>query len=92
MAVIDWYSRYVLAWEFSNSLDAFFCVEGLLNAMHLGGLPDIFNTDQGTQFTSERFLAPLKKANIKISMDSKGRALDNIFIERFWRSVKYEYI
>ena len=91
MAVIDWYSRYVLTWEFSNSLDAFFCVEGLLNAMNVA-TPEIFNTDQGAQFTSESFLAPLKEAKIKISMDSKGRALDNVFIERLWRSVKYEEV
>ncbi len=91
-AVIDWYSRYVLSWRLSNTLESRFCVEALEEALENFCAPKIFNTDQGCQFTSETFLAPLLKRNIKISMDSKGRALDNIFIERLWRSLKYEEV
>jgi len=91
VAIIDWFSRYVLAWKISNSLDAMFCVEALEEAL-CSGLPEIFNTDQGSQFTSESHTGILKARKIKISMDSRGRALDNIFIERLWRSVKYEYL
>jgi putative transposase len=90
-AVIDWYSRYVLSWKLSNTLD----VDGPLCALNgaLGkGKPEIFNTDQGSQFTSKVFTSVLKKSEIKISMDGRGRALDNVFIERLWRSVKYEDI
>jgi len=90
-AVIDWYSRYVLAWQLSNTLDAFFCIEALEQALQ-GGRPEIFNTDQGSQFTSDAFTAILEAASIRISMDGKGRALDNIFVERLWRTVKYEEI
>jgi putative transposase len=90
-AVMDWYSRYVLAWQLSNTLDNTFCIDVLQQALQ-GGRPDIFNTDQGTQFTSHAFTDILEKAAIQISMDGKGRALDNIFIERLWRSVKYEDI
>ena len=90
-AVIDWFSRYVLSWKLSNTLEPEFCVEALNEALDLSQ-PVIFNTDQGSQFTSSQFLKPLKDREIKISMDSKGRALDNIFIERLWRSVKYEEV
>lgn len=89
VAVLDWYSRYVLAWRLSNSLETHFCLEALEESLE-GGTPDIFNTDQGVQFTSDEFTGYLKDRQIKISMDSKGRALDNIFVERLWRSVKYE--
>ncbi len=91
MAVIDWFSRYVLSWRLSNSLESSFCVEGLEEALEQAQ-PDIFNTDQGTQFTSEEFTTVLKAKAIKLSMDSKGRALDNIFVERLWRTVKYEEV
>lgn len=89
VAVMDWYSRYVLAWRLSNSLETQFCMEALEESLEVG-TPDIFNTDQGAQFTSEEFTGCLKNRRIRISMDSKGRALDNIFVERLWRSVKYE--
>jgi putative transposase len=89
VAILDWYSRYVLAWRLSNSLEAGFCVEALDEALTCGR-PEIFNTDQGCQFTSEGFTRRLLESDIRISMDSRGRALDNIFVERLWRSVKYE--
>jgi putative transposase len=89
--VIDWHSRYVLAWRLSNSLDADFCVECLKDALQYGK-PEIFNTDQGSQFTSAEFTKVLLDRNIAISMDGRGRALDNIFIERLWRTVKYENV
>jgi putative transposase len=89
VAVIDWFSRYVLAWEISTSLDTDFCVAALTWALR-GGKPEIFNTDQGSQFTSGDFTGPLLAAGINISMDGRGRALDNVFVERLWRSVKYE--
>lgn len=89
IAVIDWFSRYVLAWGISNTQDADFCVRVLKKALRRG-TPKIFNTDQGAQFTSEAFLQPLIDAKIAISMDGRGRALDNVFVERLWRSVKYE--
>ena len=91
MAVLDLYSRFVLSWRLSNSLDPSFCVDGLEEALQYG-IPDIFNVDQGSQFTSEEFLRPLKRDNVNISMDSKGRAFDNIFVERLWRTVKYEEV
>lgn len=91
IAVIDWYSRYVLAWQLSNTLDTHFCVIALEQALRFGR-PEIFNTDQGSQFTSTAFTSLLTAAGIRISMDSKGRALDNIFVERLWRTVKYEDI
>ena len=91
MAIIDWFSRYVLDWELSISLGADFCVEALGRVLN-GGRCDIFNTDQGSQFTSEGFTGLLLSNGVKISMDGKGRALDNIFIERLWRSVKYESV
>lgn len=91
VAIMDWHSRYVLSWRLSNSLDADFCVEALGEALKYAK-PDIFNSDQGCQFTSEGFTSLLLKNGIKISMDSKGRAYDNIFVERLWRTVKYEDI
>ena len=90
VAVMDWYSRQVLSWEISNSMDSRFCVSALERAIRLYGTPDIFNTDQGAQFTSHDFTDVLKSHEIKISMDGKGRWMDNVFIERLWRSVKYE--
>ena len=90
-AVMDWYSRYVLSWELSNSLDSEFCVRALEVALRRGK-PEIFNTDQGSQFTSDDFTSRLLGNAIRISMDGRGRALDNIFIERLWRSLKYECI
>ena len=91
VAVIDWYSRYILAWQLSNTLDGHFCQVALQQALSQGR-PEIFNTDQGVQFTAEAFTSILHQAQIKISMDGRGRALDNIFIERFWRSLKYDDI
>ena len=91
VAILDWYSRYVLAWRLSNSLDSSFCVEALEEALQFGR-PDIFNSDQGVQFTSEEFTGRLLGEGIQISMDSRGRALDNVFTERLWRSVKYEEV
>jgi putative transposase len=90
VAVIDWYSRKVLAWRISNSMDASFCVDCLEDALRLHGKPEIFNTDQGTQFTSHAFTGVLKREGVAISMDGRGRALDNIFVERLWRNVKHE--
>lgn len=90
VAIIDWYSRKVLAWQVSNTLDSSFCVECLETAIQAYGEPDIFNTDQGCQFTATAFTDVLNLHGIKISMDGRGRALDNIFVERLWRSVKYE--
>lgn len=92
MAIIDVASRKVLAWRLSNTLSADFCVEALEEALAKFGPPEIFNTDQGSQFTSEEWLTPLKAAGVAISMDGKGRWIDNVFIERLWRSVKYEEI
>jgi putative transposase len=89
VAIIDWYSRYVLSWQLSNTLDSTFCVEALERALSVGK-PEIFNTDQGSQFTSKDFTGVLKRAKVKISMDGRGRALDNVFVERLWRTVKYE--
>ncbi len=90
VAVIDWYSRRVLAWRLSNTMDSGFCVDCLEEALQNYGTPEIFNTDQGSQFTSEAFTGVLLKKSIAISMDGRGRALDNIFVERLWRSVKHE--
>ena len=87
---MDWHSRHVLSWEVSTTMDDSFCVSALERALRLYGKPEIFNTDQGAQFTGKAFTDTLKNAGIRISMDGKGRALDNIFIERLWRSVKYE--
>jgi putative transposase len=90
-AVLDWYSRYVLAWQLSNSLDSDFCLLALNEALERGR-PEIFNTDQGVQYTSREFTGRLTAAGIAISMDGRGRALDNVFVERLWRSVKYEEV
>ena len=90
-AVIDWYSRYVLAWRLSNTLDGSFCLEMLEEALR-GGRPEIFNTDQGVQFTAAAFTGRLESAGVAVSMDGRGRALDNVFVERLWRSVKYEEV
>jgi putative transposase len=92
VAIIDWYSRKVLSWRLSNTMDAGFCVDSLEEAIKGYGRPEIFNTDQGAQFTSDSFTGVLLKNGIKISMDGRGRALDNIFVERLWRSVKYEEV
>jgi putative transposase len=90
VAIIDWYSRKVLAWRISNSMDASFCVDCLEDALRHHGKPEVFNSDQGSQFTSEAFTGVLKRDGVAISMDGRGRALDNIFVERLWRNVKYE--
>jgi putative transposase len=90
-AILDWYSRYVLAWRLSNSLDVDFCLEALEEALGQAR-PEIFNSDQGVQFTSREFTGVLESAAVAISMDGRGRALDNVFVERLWRSVKYEEV
>lgn len=92
VVIMDWFSRYVLAWELSNTLEPSFCVRTLRRALTQHGVPSIFNSDQGSQFTCEEFLGCLEAAAIRISMDGRGRALDNVFIERLWRSLKYENI
>ena len=92
VAIMDWATRHVLAWRLSNTMDAGFCVEALNEALSKYGQPDIFNTDQGSQFTSFDFTGVLKDADIRISMDGRGRCMDNIFIERLWRSLKYEAV
>jgi putative transposase len=91
-AVIDWHSRYVLAWELSNTLDASFCVRAVERALTAHGTPEIFNSDQGCQFTSAEFTGPLLTRGVKLSMDGKGRCLDNVFVERLWRTVKYDEV
>jgi putative transposase len=90
VAIMDWFSRCVLSWELSNTMDAAFCVEALQRALATGRQPEIFNTDQGSQFTSEAFTGLLTRHGIAISMDGVGRAFDNIMVERLWRTVKYE--
>jgi putative transposase len=90
VAVIDWYSRRVLSWRISNSMEAEFCVDCLEEALRWYGKPEIFNSDQGSQFTSDAFVGVLKRESISISMDGRGRAFDNIFVERLWRNVKHE--
>lgn len=92
VAIIDWHSRCVLSWRLSNTLEADFCVEALREALEKFGSPEIFNTDQGTQFTSQEFIGLLTLNKISISMDGRGRCLDNIFVERLWRTVKYENV
>ena len=92
VAIMDWYSRKVLDWRISNSLDVDFCIEALESALNEYGTPEIFNSDQGSQFTSKAFTDCLTAAGVQISMDGRGRYLDNIFIERLWRSLKYELI
>lgn len=91
VAVIDWHSRYVLSWKLTNSLDGIACREVLEESLG-SGKPEIFNTDQGVQFTSDKFTGILENKEIAISMDGKGRAIDNVFVERLWRTVKYEYV
>ena len=91
-AIVDWYSRYILSWEISNTLTTDFCLKALNDALKTGQKPEIFNTDQGSQFTANDFTKTLIDKEILVSMDGKGRALDNIFIERFWRTIKYEDI
>jgi putative transposase len=92
VAIIDWYSRAVLSWRLSNTLDGSFCIEALEEAQAKWGTPEIFNTDQGAQFTATAFTDVLREGGIKISMDGKGRCRDNIFVERLWRTVKYEEV
>ncbi len=92
VAILDWATRKVLTFRVSNTMEAGFCVQALKEALARHGRPEIFNTDQGSQFTSEDFTGALKKAGVKISMDGRGRCYDNIFIERLWRTVKYEYL
>jgi putative transposase len=92
VAIMDWYSRKVLSWRLSNTMDTRFCIEALEDAITQYGTPEIFNTDQGSQFTSFDFTSVLKDNEIKISMDGKGRWMDNVFIERLWRSMKYECV
>lgn len=92
VAIMDWATRHVLAWRLSNTLDAAFCVEALDEAMARYGRPEIFNTDQGSQFTSLAFTGRLRAADVRISMDGRGRCMDNVFIERLWRSLKYEAV
>jgi putative transposase len=90
-AIIDWYSRYVLAWRLSNTLDGWFCLDMLEEALSRGK-PEVFNTDQGVQFTAQAWTTRLESAGVAVSMDGKGRCLDNVFVERLWRTVKYEDI
>jgi len=92
VAVMDWYSRRVLSWRLSNTLDTSFCIDALEEAIENYGTPEIFNTDQGSQFTRDDFTSVLKENDIRISMDGKGRWIDNVFVERLWRSVKYEEV
>jgi putative transposase len=91
-AVVDWFSRRVLAWKLSITRETAFCIEALEDALSMNEKPEILNTDQGSQFTSEPFTARLKKEGISISMDGKGRWRDNVFVERIWKSVKYEEV
>jgi putative transposase len=91
VAVMDWFSRFVLSWSLSLTMEIDFCLEALKNALRRGR-PEIFNSDQGSQFTSERFTAALEAKQIAVSMDGRGRCMDNIFIERLWRSLKYEEV
>ena len=92
VAIVDWYSRMVLSWRLSNTMDASFCVDALDEAFRRYGTPEIFNTDQGSQFTGEDFIGALERAGVQISMDGKGRWRDNVFVERLWRSLKYEEV
>jgi len=91
VAIMDWFSRYVLSWRLSNTLEGSFCLEALEEALS-GGRPEIFNSDQGSQFTAAAFTSRLEACGVAISMDGRGRALDNVFVERLWRSVKYEEV
>lgn len=91
VAIMDWYSRYVVTWQLSNTLDGAFCLEAVQRAL-VCGKPEIFNTDQGAQFTAQAFTSRLLEAGVRVSMDGRGRAIDNVFVERLWRTVKYENI
>jgi putative transposase len=90
--IIDWHSRMVLAWRLSNTMDASFCVDALDEALHRYGTPEIFNTDQGSQFTGDQFIGRLERVGAAISMDGKGQWRDNVLVERLWRSLKYEEV
>jgi len=92
VAIMDWHSRRVLSWRLSNTLDSSFCLEALEEAINTHGVPEIFNTDQGAQYTSELWIQACESRGIRVSMDGKGRALDNVFIERLWRTLKYEQV
>lgn len=92
VAIMDWYSRKVLSWRLSNTMEASFCIDCLEGALKMYGPPEVFNSDQGSQFTAESFTGVLKREGVTISMDGRGRAFDNIFVERLWRTVKYEDI
>jgi putative transposase len=92
VVIMDWFSRKVLSWRLSNTMESDFCVDALEEAISCYGAPEIFNTDQGAQFTSEAFTSVLKASGVKISMDGKGRWIDNVFVERLWRSIKYEEV
>jgi putative transposase len=92
VAIMDWHSRKVLSWQLSNSMDASFCVEALSEALERYGTPEIFNTDQGSQFTSTEFVGVLENAGVRVSMDGRGRWMDNVMVERLWRSLKYEEV
>ena len=92
VVIMDWYSRKVLSWRVSNTMDSEFCVDALEEALYRHDTPEIFNTDQGAQFTGEAFTKVLKATEIQISMDGRGRWIDNVFVERLWRSVKYEEV
>lgn len=92
VAIIDWHSRRVLSWRLSNTMDSSFCVEALQEALQRYGPPEIFNTDQGAQFTADAFTSVLRDAHVAISMDGRGRCIDNVFVERVWRSLKYEEV
>jgi putative transposase len=89
--VMDWFSRYVLSWKLSNTLDGLFCLEALEESLH-AGTPEMFNTDQGVQYTAEAFTRRLEAAGVAVSMDGRGRWMDNVFVERLWRTVKYEHL
>jgi putative transposase len=91
-AIIDWHSKYLLSWQLSNTMSVSFCIDCLEEAVQSYGIPEIINTDQGSQFTSDSFIEKVLGYNIRLSMDGKGRATDNVCIERFWRSIKYEKI
>ena len=91
-AIMDWYTRLVLSWRVSITLDSAFCIEALMEALERLGPPEIFNSDQGAQFTAEAFTKVLRDRTVAISMDGKGRCIDNIFVERLWRSLKYEEV
>lgn len=92
VAIMDWHSRKVLSWQLSNSMEASFCVEALSEALERYGTPEIFNTDQGSQFTSTEFVGVLENAGVRVSMDGRGRWMDNVMVERLWRSLKYENV